>query len=341
MKAARLHSYNQSLVVEDIPEPKIDGPSDVIVRIGGAGVCRSDIHVIQGLFEGAPGHVLPLTLGHENAGWVEAVGSSVTAVRPGDAVLAHPAITCGVCPGCRRGEDLYCENTVLPGATAEGGFANYLRTTERSLVKIDPELDPKDVAPIADAGLTVYHACKKGARTLPAGTRSVVLGVGGLGHIAIQCLRAMCPTEIIAADISDAACKLAEEVGADLVVKAGEGLVDRVLSATGGLGVDAVFDFVGEGSVPAQVPPLLRQGGTYYVVGIGGTVSIPNWDFVIREINVVGNCIGTYTDLTEVMALTARGKITLHTRQYRLEDVNQALADLQEGRLAGRGVLVP
>lgn len=341
MKAARLHSYNQSLVVEELPEPKIDGPYDVIVRIGAAGLCRSDLHVIEGFFEGFPGHALPLTLGHENAGWVEAVGSSVTTVRPGDTVLTHPAITCGVCPGCRRGEDLYCERAILPGANAEGGFADYLRTTERSLVKIDPELDPKDVAPIADAGLTVYRACKKGARTLSAGTHCVVLGVGGLGHIAIQCLRALCATEIIAADVSEAACKLAEEVGADLVVKAGEGLVDRVLSATGGLGVEAVFDFVGERGVPAQVPPLLRQGGTYYVVGIGGTVSIPNWEFVIREINVVGNLIGTYTELTEVMALAARGKITLHTQQYRLEDVNQAIADLQEGRLAGRGILVP
>lgn len=341
MKAARLHSYNQSLLVEEIPEPKIEGPSDVIVRIGAAGVCRSDLHVIGGLFEGAPGHALPLTLGHENAGWVEAVGSSVTAVRPGDTVVAHPAITCGVCPGCRRGEDLHCESAVLPGATAEGGFADYLRTTERSLVKIDPELDPKDVAPLADAGLTVYHACKKGAGTLSPGTRCVVVGVGGLGHLAIQCLRTMCATEIIAADISEAACQLAEEVGADLVVQAGEGLVDRVLSATGGLGVDAVFDFVGEKGVPDQVPPLLRQGGTYYVIGIGGTVSIPNWEFVIRELNVVGNCIGTHTDLIEVMALAARGKVTVHTRQYRLEDVNQAIADLQEGRLAGRGVLVP
>lgn len=341
MKAARLHKYDESLLVEEVPEPEIEGPYDVIVRIGGAGLCRSDLHIIEGMLEGFPGLALPLTLGHENAGWVEAVGSSVTTVRPGDTVVAHPAITCGVCPGCRRGEDLYCERGVIPGANAEGGFADYLRTTERSLVKIAPGLDPKDVAPFADAGLTVYRACKKAAPTLPAGTRCVVIGVGGLGHIAIQVLRAMCATEIIAADVSEAARKLAEEVGADVVLEAGEGLVERVLSATGGRGVEAVLDLVGERGVPAQVPPLLCQGGTYYVVGIGGTVNIPNQEFAFREINVVGNMIGSYPDLCEMMALAARGKVVLHTREYRLDDVNQAIADLQQGRLAGRGVLVP
>lgn len=341
MKAARLHIYDGNLHLDDVPEPKIEGPNDVVVRVGGAGLCRTDLHIIEGMFEGFPGLELPVTLGHETAGWVEAVGSSVTSVRPGDSVVAHPAMTCGVCSGCRRGEDLYCERLGLPGVNADGGFAEYLRTTERSLLRIDPGLDPADVAPFADAGLTVYRACRKAAATLPAGTRCAVVGVGGLGHIAIQCLRAMCATEIIAIDVSEAARRLAEEVGADLVLEGGEGVVDRILAATDGRGVDAVVDLVGERGVPAQAPAMLRQGGTYYVVGYGETVSIPTWDFVIREISVVGTLIGNYADLTGMMALATRGKVTLQARRYRLEDVNDAIADLRDGRLAGRAVLMP
>lgn len=343
MKAARLHSYDDDhLQIDDIPEPKIEDPHDVIVRIGGAGLCRTDLHIIEGILRATfPDLQLPYTLGHENAGWVQEVGPSVRTVQPGDPVIVHPLVSCGVCPGCRRGEDMYCENGLFPGLNTEGGFAEALRTNERALVKLDPSLEPKDVAALADAGLTAMRACKKAARQLPAGTRCVVMGVGGLGHIAIQCLRAMSPVEIIAADVNEGARKLAEETGADHVIEAGEGVVDRVMSLTGGRGVEAVLDFVGEHGVPAQVPAMLRQGGTYYAVGYGEAVNIPNWDFVIREINVIGNLVGNYMDLVELMALAARGKVKLHTQVYKLEDINQSIADLYAGRLNGRGILVP
>lgn len=176
---------------------------------------------------------------------------------------------------------------------------------------------------------------------LPAGTTCVVIGVGGLGHIGIQCLRAMSPTDIIAADVSEEARKLAEQAGADHVIEAGEGVVDRVMSLTDGRGAEAVLDFVGERGVPEQVPAMLCQGGTYYVVGYGEKVNIPNWDFVIREINVVGTLVGSYSDLSELMALAARGKVKLHTQVYGLDNINQAIDDLNGGRLAGRGILVP
>jgi NAD+-dependent secondary alcohol dehydrogenase Adh1 len=343
VKAARLHSWDEDhLHIDEVEEPRIQGPLDVIVRIGGAGLCRTDLHIIEGILrETFPNRSLPYTLGHENAGWVEEVGQSVTAVSPGDPVIVHPKISCGVCLGCRRGEDMYCENDAFPGLDSDGGFAEYLRTGERALVKLDKSLQPKDVAAFADAGITAYRAAKKAARILPAGTRCVVVGCGGLGHIGIQCLRAMSPAEIIAADVSEEACKLAEQTGADQVIEAGEGLVDRVMSLTGSRGAEAVLDFVGEHGVPEQVPAMLSQGGTYFVVGYGERVDIPNWDFVIREINVVGNLVGNYTELAELMALAARDKVKLHTQTYGLEDINRAIDDLNGGRLAGRGILVP
>ena len=262
MNAARLHSYDDDrLQIDDVPEPKIGGPQDVIVKIGGAGLCRTDLHIIEGILrETFPDLELPYTLGHENAGWVEEVGSNVTTVRPGDAVIVHPLVSCGVCLGCRRGEDMYCDAGAFPGLSQNGGFAEYLLTGERSLIKLDPSLEPKDVAAMADAGITAMRACKKVARNATAQTRVVVMGVGGLGHIGIQCLRALSPVEIIAADTNEGARKLAEETGADHVIEAGEGVVDRVMELTGGVGADAVLDFVGERGVPAQIPGMLRLG---------------------------------------------------------------------------------
>jgi NAD+-dependent secondary alcohol dehydrogenase Adh1 len=343
VKAARLHSYDDDqLKIDDVPDPKIAEPQDVIVRIGGAGLCRTDLHIIEGILrETFPDLELPYTLGHENAGWVEEVGPSVKAVQVGDPVIVHPLVSCGVCHGCRRGEDMYCENGAFPGLSTNGGFAEYLLTSERALIKLDPSLEPKDVAALADAGITAMRASKKAAKQLPSGTRCVVMGVGGLGHIAIQCLKALSPVEIIAADVNEGARKLAEETGADHVIEAGEGVVDRVMELTGGLGAEAVLDFVGERGVPEQVPAMLRQGGTYYVVGYGEKVNIPNWDFVIREINVVGNLVGNYMDLVELMALAAQGKVKLHTQVYGLADINTAIEDLYAGRLNGRGILVP
>ena len=343
MKAARLHSYDDDhLRIDDVEVPGIEDPSDVVVRIGGAGLCRTDLHIIEGILKDTfPDLKLPYTLGHENAGWVEEVGPSVTTVAPGDAVIVHPKRSCGVCLPCRRGEDMYCPTGLFPGLDSNGGFAEFLRTSERALVKLDPSLEPKDVAALADAGITAYRAARKAAANLPPGSRCVVIGCGGLGHIGIQCLRALGATEIIAADVSEAACKLAEQTGADHVIEAGEGLVDRVMELTEGEGAEGVLDFVGERGVPAQVPGLLRQGGTYYVVGYGERVEIPNWDFVIREINVVGTLVGNYSDLAELMALAARGDVKLHTQVYGLDNINQAIDDLNSGQLAGRGILVP
>ena len=162
-------------------EPKISGPNDVIVRIGGAGLCRTDLHIIEGQWAEKSGVTLPYTLGHENAGWVHEIGSAVSNVAVGDTVIVHPLVTCGLCRACRAGNDMHCINSAFPGLTVDGGMANFLKTSARAVVKLDPSLQPKDIAALADAGLTAYHAVKKTIPVLYPGPKAVVLGAGGLG----------------------------------------------------------------------------------------------------------------------------------------------------------------
>ncbi|BAS08705.1 NAD-dependent alcohol dehydrogenase [Arthrobacter sp. Hiyo4] len=173
MKAIQLHAYDKAPELVEVPDPQVEGPLDIVVKIGGAGVCRTDLHIIEGQWEEKSGVTLPYTIGHENAGWVEAVGSAVTNVKPGDAVILHPLVTCGLCRACRFGDDVHCENSRFPGIDSDGGYAEYLLTSARSAVKLDPSLEPADVAALADAGLTAYHAAAKAARHLrPATKRS-------------------------------------------------------------------------------------------------------------------------------------------------------------------------
>jgi NAD+-dependent secondary alcohol dehydrogenase Adh1 len=341
MKAARLHRYHEPLQVEELDEPKVTGPNDVIVRIGGAGLCRTDLHVQEGQWAENSGVELPYTLGHENAGWVHEVGSAVTNVVPGDTVILHPLVTCGLCRACRAGDDVHCINSAFPGISVDGGFADLLKTTARSVVKLDPTLHPKDIAALADAGLTAYHAVRKAAPLLYPGTKVVVIGSGGLGHIGIQSLRALTPAEIIVVDPSERALALAGELGADHTVQADGKHVDTVLQMTDGAGAEVIIDFVGEKGAIEDGVAMLRQAGSYFVIGYGENINVPTIDIISREINFIGNLVGSYNDLDELMTLTAQGRVRLHTSVYPLEAVNDAMADLDNGRLQGRGILVP
>jgi NAD+-dependent secondary alcohol dehydrogenase Adh1 len=341
MKAARLHAYHEQLKVEQIDEPKVQGPFDVIVRIGAAGLCRTDLHIQEGQWAEKSGVKLPYTPGHENAGWIHEVGSAVTNVEVGDTVIVHPFISCGLCLPCRRGDDMHCLNGSFPGIDRDGGFADFLQTSARSVVKLDPDLEPKDIAALADAGLTAIHAVKRALPVLGPGTRAVVIGAGGLGHIGIQCLRAMTAAEIIVIDPSEKALALAGEVGADHTVKVDGSHVDTVKEMTDGLGAEAIIDFVGEKGAIEDGIEMVRDGGYYYVIGYGENINIPTIDVISREISFIGNLVGTYNDLQELMTLTAQGKVRLHTSTYPLDAINDAMADLDGGRLQGRGILVP
>jgi len=341
MKAVRVHAYEQRPTVDEVPEPTITGPHDVIVRIGGAGLCRTDLHIIEGQWASRSGVQLPYVIGHENAGWVHEVGSAVSNVAPGDGVILHPLITCGLCRQCRAGDDMHCANGQFPGIGIDGGMAEYLKTSARSCVKLDPSLEPKDVAALADAGLTAYHAVRKAIPELYPGTVCVIIGAGGLGHIGIQSLKALTAARCVVVDPSDAALKLAAEIGADVTVKADGSHVQQVLDLTGGNGAEVVIDFVGERGAEVDAWKMTRRAGSHYVIGYGGTVNLETIDIISTERNVIGNLVGTYNDLAELMVLAADGKVKLHTSVYALDAVNDAMDDLDGGRLQGRGILVP
>lgn len=268
MKVVRVVEYHQNLQLDEAPEPKITSPLDVIVKIGAAGVCRTDIHVLEGQWREKSGVTLPYTIGHENAGWINEVGEAVTGLQVGDPVILHPLVTCGLCRACRFGDDVHCENSTFPGINADGGYAEYLKTTARSVIKLDPKLQPADVAALADAGLTAYHAAAKAARVLRPGEVCVMIGAGGLGHIGIQVMKAISGATLVVIDQNADALALAKQIGADHVVQATEdgSFVKEVLDLTGGKGAEVVIDFVAEGGATATGVKMLRRAGNYYVV---------------------------------------------------------------------------
>ncbi|MET0692382.1 MAG: NAD(P)-dependent alcohol dehydrogenase [Propionibacteriaceae bacterium] len=343
MKAVQVVGYHQDLELTEVAEPQITGSMDVIVRIGAAGVCRTDLHILEGQWEQKSGVQLPYTIGHENAGWVHAVGDAVTGIEVGDKVILHPLVTCGLCRACRSGDDVHCVNNRFPGIDSDGGYAEYLKTTARSVIKLDESLEPADVAALADAGLTAYHAVAKAARLLRPGYVAVMIGAGGLGHIGIQVMKAISPATLVVTDRNPDALALAKELGADHTVQAKDdgSHVAEILELTGGNGAEAVIDFVAEGGATKLGVQMLRQAGNYYVVGYGEDLVVPTIDIVSTEINFVGNLVGSYNDLAELMVLAAQGKVSLHTTTYKLDEFQQAIDDLDAGKVRGRAILVP
>ncbi|MFC7044075.1 NAD(P)-dependent alcohol dehydrogenase [Halobacteriaceae archaeon GCM10025711] len=346
MQAARLHEYTddmaEALTVEEVDRPAVTAPDDVLVEVEGAGWCQTDNHVVEGMWDEYMDISLPQTLGHENAGTVAEVGESVTTVDVGDPVICHPAMTCGTCRACRRGEDMYCENLEFPGLDTDGGFAEYLLTNERAVVPLPEGVDTVDVAPHADAGITAYHAVKKAARTLNPGDHAVVIGVGGLGHIGLQALDAMAPVTVTAVDVKQEALDLARDLGAHHAIDATEEDVPvAVESITDGDGARQVLDFVGGDETTGYAPDIVAPGGDHHVVGYGGHVHEPSQALVNGEFSYVGTLVGRYAELQELMALVERGDVDLRTSRYDLADVNEVAERLERGDIEGRAVITP
>ncbi len=340
MRAALLEEYHRPLELIERNAPEPAGARDVVVRVGGAGVCATDLHAIDGLMEPA-GVRLPLVLGHENAGWVHEVGDGVTTVRAGDAVLVYPAYSCGLCVACRRGLDMHCERHEFTGLTRDGGFADYVLVDERSLLPLPAGVEPAAVAPHADAGITAYHAVKRLLPRLGPGTTTALIGVGGVGHIALQLVRELGGGAVVAVDTDERRRALARELGADEVVGDGGDAADAVREVTNGIGADVVLDFVGTDDTHAAGLRMLARRGTYSIVGYGGTLSAPSIEFVVGETEVRGNLVGSWIDLWELLQLHARDRLTLRTETFALESINEVLDQLRSGDVTGRAVLVP
>ncbi len=340
MRAALLREYHAPLELVERPEPEPDGSRSVVVRIGGAGVCATDLHAIDGLMEPA-GLVPPVVLGHENAGWVHAVGDDVTAAAVGDAVLVYPAYSCGLCVPCRRGQDIHCERHQFTGLTCDGGFSEYVLVDERSLLPLPNGVEPAEVAPHADAGITAYHAVKKLLPRLEPGATVAVIGVGGVGHIALQLVRVLGAARVVGIDTDERRRALARELGADEVLGEQQDVAEAVRELTNGTGADVVLDFVGTDETHASGMRMLAKRGLYSIVGYGGTVSHPSVAFVVGETVVTGNLVGNWIDLWELLQLHGRGDVTLRTQTHPLEDVNDVLGALRDGEITGRAVLVP
>ena len=341
MKAIRLHSYGQRPQLDEVPEPLATGQDDVVVRIGGAGLCRTDLHIIDGWFADAIPADLPLVLGHENAGWVHAVGPAVEHLAVGDPVICHPNLTCGLCQACRTGDDMRCaRGPNIPGLMCAGGMAELFKTSARAVVRLGAGAEPAEVAALADAGLTAYHAVRKAVPDLGPGTSAVVVGAGGLGHIGIQCLKAMTSAQVIAVDTSEDALKLALDCGADHVITA-DGMQAQQVRDLTGAGATAVFDFVGEDSTIGDSIAMLHPAGTYYLIGYGGTVTLPTLPLVLGEVTIAASLIGSYPDLAGLVALADQGKVTLNCARYPLEATGDAIDDLRHGRIRGRAILIP
>jgi NAD+-dependent secondary alcohol dehydrogenase Adh1 len=347
MRAARLYHYDPEakgpdyVVIEDVPEPELTEPDDVIVRVGGAGVCRTDLHIVQGLWDAVMVVEPPYIIGHENAGWVAETGPGVQGFAAGDAVLVLPGLADGTCDACRAGLDNRCENLVWQGIQLDGGFAELLRTKPRNLIKLPEGMEPRAAAPYADAGLTAYHAVKRARPDLPPGSTAVLIGVGGLGHVGIQVLRALTPARVVAVDASPEALEMAQRLGAHETLPAGPDLVDRVMELTGGRGAEVVLDFYAEQDVPQQGLAMLRTGGLYLVIGYGGDVHVPAMDLMGAEKRIAGCVGGTYLEAKELLALHADGAVDITVSTYEFDEVNQALSDLAANRIRGRAVLVP
>ncbi len=345
MKAYRLLEWQRppELVDVEVPEP---GPGEVLVRIGGAGACHSDITVMEWPAGELP-YSVPFTLGHENAGWVALRGPGVDGVAEGDPVAVYGPWGCGTCRQCIQGNDTFCELWRRPGRARggglgrDGGMAEYMLVPEARFLVPLRNLDPVQAAPMTDAGLTPYHAIKTSLPVLGPGSAAIVIGVGGLGHMAVQILSAISAARVTAVDLAPERLELARRLGAEHAVASGPGTVAEVIALNEGCKPELVLDFVGNAATMALAAQLSRPRGRVVVVGIGGGSLAFGYAQVAQECEFMISMWGTLPELHEVIALAEAGRLRAETTTFALTQAADAYEALRSGNLLGRAVVTP
>jgi alcohol dehydrogenase, propanol-preferring len=316
----------------------------VLVRVAAAGACHTDLSIMESR-AGAMPWQLPFTLGHENAGWVAATGAGVTGLDEGDAVAVYGPWGCGRCKSCRASAENLCERYAELGGRAgvgrDGGMAEFLLVPDARLLVPLGELDPVDAAPLTDAGLTPYHAIKQALPLLTSDATAVVIGVGGLGHLAVQILRALSAARVVAIDVRDDKLARARALGADETLTSDPDAARTVRELTRGVGADAVFDFVGADTTMKLAIGMARRGGHVAIVGLAGGRLPFGYGATPYEVRLVIPFWGTLAELAEVLALGASGRITPHVERFGLGEVDEVYRRMREGTLQGRAVVIP
>ncbi|MFF4172191.1 NAD(P)-dependent alcohol dehydrogenase [Streptomyces sp. NPDC001744] len=344
MKALQYRTVGAPPEVVTVPDPE-PGPGQVLLKVTAAGVCHSDIAVMSWSADQLP-FPLPLTLGHEGVGTVEVLGAGVEGFAVGDSVAVYGPWGCGTCFVCAQGKENYCPRAaglgiMPPGLGAPGAIAEYMVVdSPRHLVPLG-DLDPVRAAPLTDAGLTPYHALKRSLPKLVPGSTAVVIGTGGLGHIAIQLLRAMTAARVVALDVTEEKLSLARSVGAHETVISDASAAARVRELTGGRGAEVVLDFVGAGPTVTAAGAMAAIEGDVTIVGLGGGSLPVGFGSPAYEVSVASPYWGSRAELIEVLDLARAGAVEVHVERYGLDEAPEAYERLHEGRVDGRAVILP
>ncbi|MFE2727935.1 NAD(P)-dependent alcohol dehydrogenase [Kitasatospora sp. NPDC059327] len=344
MKAVQYRTAGGAPEVVTVPDPE-PGPGQVLLKVTAAGVCHSDIAVMS-LPAEQLSFPLPLTLGHEGVGTVAALGAGVTGFAEGDPVAVYGPWGCGSCAKCAEGKENYCLRAAElgirpPGLGAPGAMAEYMVVDDpRHLVPLGG-LDPVRAVPLTDAGLTPYHAIKRSLGKLVPGSTAVVIGTGGLGHVAIQLLRAMTAARVVALDVTEEKLALARAVGAHETVRSDASAPAAVRALTGGVGAQVVLDFVGAPPTVASAGAMAAVEGDVTIVGLGGGALPVGFGALPYEVSVASPYWGTRAELIEVLDLARAGAVEVHVETYGIDEAPLAYERLHAGRINGRAVILP
>lgn len=341
MKAVRFFGTNDVRIVNDLEKPSPKG-DEVLLKIGGAGVCHSDLHIIdEGIVSG-----VTFTLGHENAGWIEEIGDDVKGFKKGDAVLVYGPWGCGHCKPCQHSNENYCDHqsemAYGGGLGLNGGMAEYMLVPSSRLLVPIHDLDPVVAAPLTDAALTPYSAIKRSLPKLMPDEYVVVIGVGGLGHVALQILSEMCSSAIIACDITQERLEFAKKLGAAHVVNSmDKDAAEQIRNITGIKKAKVVIDFVGASSTIDLGTKIVGLDGDLTIVGLGGGKYEYNMNVLPFGVSMTNPYWGSRIELMEVIGLALQKKIKIEIQKFKLDEAVEVYDKLRKGQIKGRAVLVP